>query len=75
MMELDLTRTSIAMMMNTRALMELVVLNLGYDLGFIPTRPFSMLVLMAVASTVMTAPGLRAWLPRIGHVVPVGADP
>jgi hypothetical protein len=33
-----------------------------------------MLVLAAIASTVMTAPGLRAWLPRIRHVIPVGVD-
>ena len=65
---------NIALMMNTRALMELIVLNLGYDLGFVPAQAFSMLVLMALASTVMTAPGLRAWPPRIGHVVPVGAE-
>jgi Kef-type K+ transport system membrane component KefB len=65
---------NIALMMNTRALMELIVLNLGYDLGFVPAQAFSMLVLMALASTVMTAPGLRDWLPRIGHVVPVGAE-
>jgi Kef-type K+ transport system membrane component KefB len=70
----ELEARNIAMMMNTRALMELVVLNLGYDLGFIPAQAFSMLVLMAVAGTVMTAPGLRAWLPGIGHVVPEGTD-
>jgi Kef-type K+ transport system membrane component KefB len=66
--------SNIAMMMNTRALMELIVLNLGYDLGFIPATVFTMLVLMAVVSTVMTAPGLRAWLPRIAHPIPAGVD-
>jgi Kef-type K+ transport system membrane component KefB len=65
---------NIAIMMNTRALMELIVLNIGLDLGVIPTPVFTMLVLMAIASTVMTAPGLRAWLPRIQHPIPVGLD-
>lgn len=65
---------NIAIMMNTRALMELIVVNLGYDLGVIPQNVFTMLVLMAIASTIMTAPGLRAWLPDMGHVIPKGRD-
>jgi Kef-type K+ transport system membrane component KefB len=65
---------NIAIMMNTRALMELVVVNLGFDLGVIPAQVFTMLVLMAIVSTIMTAPGLRAWLPSMGHVIPVGRD-
>ncbi len=66
--------TNIAILMNTRALMELIVLNVGLDLGFIPEKAFTMFVLMALISTVMTAPGLRAWLPRIRHAIPVGVD-
>jgi Kef-type K+ transport system membrane component KefB len=69
----DEARTT-AIMMNTRGLMELVVLNVGYDLGVIPQNVFTMLVLMAVATTVTTAPLLRIWLSRIGHVVPAGRD-
>ncbi|HYE36821.1 cation:proton antiporter [Methylocaldum sp.] len=65
---------NIAIMMNTRALMELVVVNLGFDLGVIPSQVFTMLVLMAIASTIMTAPGLRAWLPSMGHAIPAGRD-
>ena len=65
---------NVAIMMNTRALMELIVVNLGYDLGVIPQNVFTMLVLMAIASTIMTAPGLRAWLPGMGHAIPVGKD-
>lgn len=60
-------------MMNTRALMELVILNVGYDLGVIPQNVFTMLVLMAIFSTVITAPCLRRWLPAMGHVIPAGA--
>lgn len=54
----------IGVMMNTRALMELIVINVGYDLGVIPASVFTMLVIMAVVSTVVTAPALRLWLPR-----------
>ena len=54
-------------LMNTRALMELVVLNVGYDLGFLPQSMFSMLVVMAVVTTLMTGPLLQLLLPRIGH--------
>lgn len=50
-------------MMNTRGLMELVVLNVGYDLGVINSQMFTMLVLMAIVSTVITSPCLRWWLP------------
>ena len=65
---------NVAIMMNTRALMELIVVNLGYDLGVIPREVFTMLVLMAVASTLMTAPALRFGLPRIGHRIPAEGD-
>jgi Kef-type K+ transport system membrane component KefB len=51
-------------MMNTRGLVELVVLNIGYDLGLISRPLFTMLVLMAIASTAITTPLLRRWLPR-----------
>jgi Kef-type K+ transport system membrane component KefB len=60
--------------MNTRGLMELIALNVGYDLGVIPQRVFTMLVLMAIVTTVTTAPLLRIWLPRIGYTVPAGRD-
>jgi Kef-type K+ transport system membrane component KefB len=61
-------------LMNTRALMELIVLNVGYDLGFIPQNMFTMLVVMAVLTTVMTGPLLRLLLPRIGHQVPLDRE-
>jgi Kef-type K+ transport system membrane component KefB len=61
-------------LMNTRALMELIVLNIGYDLGFLPQRVFTMLVIMAVTTTVMTGPLLRLLLARSGHVVPAGIE-
>ncbi|OYY94157.1 MAG: sodium:proton antiporter [Hydrogenophilales bacterium 28-61-23] len=60
----------IGIMMNTRALMELIVINVGFDLGVISQKVFTMLVLMAIFSTVITTPGLRRWLPKIGVTVP-----
>jgi Kef-type K+ transport system membrane component KefB len=47
---------AIGTMMNARGLMELVVINVGRDLGVIPASVFCMLVLMALATTVMTTP-------------------
>ncbi|HVW70025.1 MAG TPA: cation:proton antiporter [Steroidobacteraceae bacterium] len=61
-------------LMNTRALMELIVLNIGYDMGFIPQKVFTMLVVMAVVTTVMTGPLLKVLLPRTGHVIPAGVE-
>jgi Kef-type K+ transport system membrane component KefB len=43
-------------LMNTRGLMELIVLNIGYDLGILSARMFTMLVIMAVLTTMMTGP-------------------
>lgn len=60
----------LGVLMNTRALMELIVLNVGYSMGFIPQNVFTMLVLMAVATTIMTGPLLRVLLPRTG--IPIG---
>lgn len=43
-------------LMNTRGLMELIALNIGYDLGILSPRIFSMLVLMALVTTALTGP-------------------
>lgn len=45
-------------LMNTRGLMELVVLNIGYDLGLLKPEIFAIMVLMALATTCMTGPSL-----------------
>ena len=42
--------------MNTRGLMELIVLNVGLDLGVLSPTLFAMMVLMAVATTLATTP-------------------
>ena len=49
---------TIGVLMNTRGLMELVVLNLGLDLGVISPTLFAMLVLMALVTTFATSPAL-----------------
>jgi Kef-type K+ transport system membrane component KefB len=46
----------IGTLMNTRALMALIVINLGKDLGVVPESVFCMLILMALATTIMTTP-------------------
>lgn len=43
-------------LMNTRGLIELVALNIGYDLRILSPRIFTMLVIMALVTTVMTSP-------------------
>jgi Kef-type K+ transport system membrane component KefB len=47
---------SIGVLLNTRGLVELVVLNIGYDLGILSGRIFAMMVLMALVTTFMTGP-------------------
>ena len=47
---------SVGVLMNTRGLVELVVLNIGYDLGILSGRIFAMMVLMALVTTFMTGP-------------------
>jgi Kef-type K+ transport system membrane component KefB len=49
---------SIGALMNTRGLMELVVLNIGYDLGVLSPEIFAMMVIMALLTTMMTGPAL-----------------
>jgi K+:H+ antiporter len=55
----------LGVLMNTRGLMELIVINVGLEMGMIGRQVFTMLVLMALFSTVITSPALRRWLPRL----------
>jgi Kef-type K+ transport system membrane component KefB len=50
---------TIGALMNTRGLVELVALNIGYDLGIMTPEIFAMLVIMALVTTFMTAPSLH----------------
>jgi len=47
---------SLGALMNTRGLMELIAVNIGYDLGILSPRIFTMLVIMALVTTFMTGP-------------------
>jgi Kef-type K+ transport system membrane component KefB len=57
---------TIGILMNTRGLVELVVLNIGYDLGVLSPPIFAMMVIMALVTTFMTTPVLSL----INHIFP-----
>jgi Kef-type K+ transport system membrane component KefB len=62
---------SIAALMNTRALMALIAINVGLELKLLTPALFTMLVIMALATTAMCGPLLRWWLPaEIKKLVP-----
>ena len=65
--------SALGILMNTRGLMELIVLNIGLDLGVISPTLFAMLVIMALVTTFATTPILhlitRQW---VGVAVPAG---
>jgi Kef-type K+ transport system membrane component KefB len=52
---------SLGVLMNTRGLMELIVLNVGLDLGVLSPKLFAMMVLMALVTTFITTPVLH-WI-------------
>jgi len=51
--------SAIGVLMNTRGLVELIVLNIGLDLGVISPQLFAMMVVMALVTTLMTTPALK----------------
>lgn len=55
---------SVAALMNTRALMGLIAINVGYELKLLPKELFTMFIIMALLTTAMTGPMLRLWLPN-----------
>src|SRR5262249_4625021 len=58
---------SIGVLMNTRGLMELIVLNIGLDMGVISPTLFAMMVLMALVTTMATAPALHFLMPDLAR--------
>jgi Kef-type K+ transport system membrane component KefB len=58
------TATSLGVLMNTRGLMELIVLNVGLDLGVISPTLFTMMVVMAIVTTMATTPLLGLLVPE-----------
>jgi Kef-type K+ transport system membrane component KefB len=58
---------ALGVLMNTRGLMQLIILNVGLDLGMISPTLFAMMVLMALATTMATAPILQRLMPIGGR--------
>jgi Kef-type K+ transport system membrane component KefB len=58
------TAAALGAMMNTRGLMGLIVLDIGLSMGVIAPTLFAMMVLMALVTTLATAPALARLLPR-----------
>ncbi|MEP1126281.1 MAG: cation:proton antiporter [Ilumatobacter sp.] len=54
---------AIGSLMNTRGLTELIILSIGREAGVLDDRLFTMLVVMAVLTTVLTEPALRLFYP------------
>lgn len=61
---------ALGVLMNTRGLMQLIVLNVGLDLGIITPTLFTMMVLMALVTTMATTPALRRLVPVPRAAVP-----
>jgi Kef-type K+ transport system membrane component KefB len=64
--------SALGILMNTRGLMELIVLNVGLDLGVLSPTLFAMLVVMAVVTTLATSPILHALTRAAPSSVPHG---
>lgn len=60
--------SALGILMNTRGLMELVVLNIGLDIGILSPTMFTLMVIMALVTTFMTAPLLQ-WI-YFGKLLP-----
>jgi Kef-type K+ transport system membrane component KefB len=64
---------SIGALMNTRALMGLIAISVGKDLGLLNDKLFTMFIIMCLLTTATTGPMLRAWLPEdLKKLVPKG---
>jgi Kef-type K+ transport system membrane component KefB len=73
---------ALGVLMNTRGLMELIILSVGLDLGLISPTLFTMMVMMAIVTTCMTSPLLDAIYPeriaeaeRVARAEPVTTRP
>ena len=55
---------AVAVLMNTRGLMELIVLNLGVDCGVLSVRIFTIMIVMTLMTTCMTSPMMDMLLPE-----------
>lgn len=62
------TSAALGILMNTRGLMELIVLNIGLDMGVISPPLFAMMVLMALVTTIATTPILKRLTPASNSI-------
>jgi Kef-type K+ transport system membrane component KefB len=65
---------ALGVLMNTRGLVELVILNLGLDLGVLSPALFSIMALMALVTTFMTSPLLSLIYPPQYRLFPESAN-
>jgi Kef-type K+ transport system membrane component KefB len=68
------TSAALGVLMNTRGLMELIVLNIGLELGVISPALYAMMVLMALATTLATTPALHLLHKATAPPVPEKAE-
>lgn len=66
---------SIGVLMNTRGLMELIVLNIGYEMGILPASIYVIFVIMALFTTFMATPTLMLIDRLFSHREPIQAKP
>lgn len=65
---------AVGSLMNARALMELIVMKVGLDIGVIGNQIFTMLMVMAVVTTLMTTPLLIAFTGARRHLAPLASE-
>ena len=65
---------AVGSLMNARALMELIVMKVGLDIGVIGDEIFTMLMVMAVVTTLMTTPLLIAFTGGRHQRMPIAAE-
>ncbi|MDF5732071.1 MAG: cation:proton antiporter [Rhizonema sp. PD38] len=58
---------TIGALMNARGLLELIILNIGLEQGVITPTLFTMMVIMAIITTLMTSPLMTLFLKRTSH--------
>ena len=66
---------ALGILMNTRGLMELVILNVGLEIGVLSRTLFTMMIIMALVTTIMTTPLLRLIRPDLTKGEPATAGP
>ena len=73
------TALGIGALMNSRGLMELIIINIGLQKGIIGPTLFSMLVLMAIVTTMMASPLFELFYGKkareLGELDPIGSSP